>query len=279
MEGLATWQDKFKSAIAKNEPDEIQNCLSELQQIPGSHTVPECPPAEEERATIEIRDGTGTSSRTAILPTQGEDGIFEALSNSKEPFVRHFLRSENPRESAANLRSLGYFTPCFVGDPELVRCMIQNGFRFHEPDTSLCDIDQFCTEGQLQLLNRYLAISDPVYLSACFLEDTTAEDPVVRLFQLRRTFQYFAAKNYEFASEYDALRRRCELFGVALLDQCRNKHEVRCILDSAVGREDNEAGPTFSMDLLHEAIIDGNDEVCSRFCVKFVIVAIVCTYR
>ena len=271
MEGrLATWQEKFKLAIEKNEPNEIRDCLSELKQIRGNDTVPERQPSEGERDTFEldvIRDGT--RSANGILRTQGGDGILEALSNSKETFARHFLRSENPRESAANLRGLGYFTPSFVGNSELVRCMIRNGFRFHEPDTSLCDIDdQFAVEGQLHLLNRYLAISDPVYLSACFLEDTTeAEDPVVRLFQLGRTFRYFAAKDYEFASEYDALRQRCKQFGVALLDQCRNKREIRCTLDSAVGREDN-AGSTFPLNMLHQAIIDGNDEVCSCFCVN-----------
>ena len=258
------WKDKFKAAIGKNEPNEIRNCLCGLQQLPSSDTVSQSAPEERGHDTIQlevIEDGR-TRITNGTLPTEGGDRILEALANSKETFARNFLRSENPHESAANLRTLGYFTPSFVGNPELVRCMIRSGFRFDEPDPSLSGIDQFRMEGQLKMLNRYLAISDPVYISALFLEDRT-EAPVARLWQLESTFRDFAAKDYEFTSEYDALRRRCEEFGVSLLDQCRDKHEVQCTLDSAVGREDNAAGPTFPLDMLHQAIIDGNDEVRS----------------
>ena len=268
MEGrLPAWKDKFKAAIKKNEPSEIRDCLSELQQLPSSDstTVSQRAPAEGGHGTIElevIEDGAGTLITNGTLQNQRDERILDALGNSKETFARRFLRSENPHESASNLRALGYFTPSFVGDPELVRCMIRNGFRFGEPDPSLSGIDQFRMEGQLKMLNRYLAMSDPVYVSALFLEDRTrTEAPVARLWQLERTFREFAAKDYEFTSEYDALRRRCEEFGVALLDQCRDKHEVRCILDSTVGRADNGRRTAFPLDMLHQAIIDQNAEV------------------
>ena len=246
--------------MKKNEPNEIRNRLSELQQLPSSDTVSQSAPEEGEHDTTELRmikDGARITNGT--LSTEAGDRILEALANSKHTFARGFLRSENPHESAAKLRTLGYFTPSFVGDPELVRCMIRNGFRFDEPDPSLSGIDQFRMDGQLKILNRYLAISDPVYISALFLEDTT-EAPVVRLFHLERTLRDFAAKDHEFTTEYDALRRRCEEFGVSLLDQCRDKHEVQCTLDSAVGKECNQ-GRTFPLDILHQAIIDGNAEV------------------
>ena len=262
MEGrLPAWEDKFKAAIKKNERNEIRNCLSELHQLPSSDTVSQSAPEEGEHDKIElemIKDGARITNGT--LSTEAGDRILEALANSKHTFARGFLRSENPHESAANLRALGYFTPSFVRDPELVRCMIRSGFRFDEPDPSLSGIDQFRMDGQLKILNRYLVISDPVYVSALFLEDRT-EAPVARLWQLERTFRDFAAKDYEFTSEYDALRRRCEEFGVSLLDQCRDKHEVHCILDSAVGREDNGRRTAFPLNMLHQAIIGHNAEV------------------
>ena len=262
MTGTETnWEKKFKSAVRGNNTGEIKKCLSVLKlQLPGSEKSVESSAATEHWIELKARgDGGGTGRNSSIVTKGRGDRILDALGNSKETFARNFLRSENRHESAARLRTLGYFTPSFVGDFELVRCMIRSGFRFDEPDPSLSGIDQFRMEGQLKMLNRYLAISDPVYISALFLGDWI-DSPVVKCFHLERTFRDLAAKDYEFTTEYDALRRRCKQFGVALLDQCREKRDIKFVLNSLVRREGNE-GRTTPLDMLDQAIMNGNDEV------------------
>lgn len=240
------WKRKFLSVVeGGNLVDELQECFTSLGSLDSR---------------LRVEDPNAAWSITKQIAENRGNFILETLHNGHEKCVLELLDNQDP--DMTSLKNQGYFTSHFLQDFEAVRCMVKNHCTFGEPE--ICsrqkdgedELDQTLTT-----LNRYMALVNPIYISACFLEKPeSVPDPVYRSCELSKELKEVAERYYEFTNEYSALRKRCSEFGVAVLEECRKMEpDIRCVLETGKGKIRNK------LDILYLAIVNEDKTVSPCF--------------
>lgn len=181
---------------------------------------------------------------------------------------------------------------------DVIKLLVSKGFILREPHSRSCRCKECSCLGvllkALSRLNTYKAMSNPTYLSYCYLYANPLEssitkaalttsgiegslepgaveldafkcklDPIYRAFELNGKLERLAVNQFEFQKEYRALSNQCEVYAVELLNLCQNMKEIGCVMSMpyANGRRMLEDGQTTDLSVLNFAIKNKNERV------------------
>ncbi|KAK3700087.1 hypothetical protein QZH41_015042 [Actinostola sp. cb2023] len=175
---------------------------------------------------------------------------------------------------------------------DVVKLLLSKGFMIREPHSRSCQCEECSSLGvllkSLSRLNTYKVMSNPTYLSYCYLyavplalEPSPGDppsssnsasgvsevdtfraklDPIYRAFELNGKLERLADTEYEFKKEYRQLSNQCEEYVVDLLNLCQNMDEIACVMSMPDIQGDKVGGgETTDLSVLNFAIKNKNE--------------------
>lgn len=216
--------------------------------------------------------------------------FLEAAKNNDLETVNNFIEERKKESKKGEFRLIFLADTAAIlsireGNRDVTKLLLSKGFILREPHSRSCQCKECCSLGvllkALSRLNTYQAMSNPTYLSYCFLYANPPEysevssedvdtlrskfDPIYRAFELNGKLEQLAVAEYEFKKEYRALSNQCEEYAVQLLNLCQNMKEIACVMSMTDGREQRwvEEGAA-DLSVLNFAIKNKNERVsCS----------------
>ena len=229
----------------------------------------------------------------ALLLRSGADignALLQAVSRGSVECVDILTKfdkaSVSPTQVEGSDEFSSYLTPLILAaqnnNYEMVKLLISREYTIEKPSVhpNSCDCESCQSRGgrlgkSLWKLNTYKALASPVYISLSHLLDSkddlekasSLNDPIIQAFVLNRALEELADTEYEFRNDYLELSNQCELFAVALLDECRDMEEIENLmtvpglknLDHVEVTAENKEAKKLSM--LNFAIKNRNEKV------------------